>query len=202
MMIGAIAGQLVAQSNLSGGVMVLSPGGGVLVLGWEDPSCGRQAQAAHNADKRFPYWGYACDPLYAGNNGVGYPALSVTVAIPQVLAPPPPAPIVRPEVREYHWPSSGSDSNATTFSIVSRDGRVESASMVWVQDNAVCFVTPDGDQGRIPLDSIDRKATRQRNAEKQTELLVARRSQRQESSTVSWEGEVGRREAIEARGLR
>jgi hypothetical protein len=39
--------------------------------------------------------------------------------------------------------------------------------MVWVQDDAVCFVSPDGSQGRMPIDSIDRKATRQRNAEKQ-----------------------------------
>jgi hypothetical protein len=39
--------------------------------------------------------------------------------------------------------------------------------MVWGQDDAVCYATPDGGQGRMLIDSIDRKATRQRNAEKQ-----------------------------------
>ena len=174
-MIGAVAGQLAAQANLSGGVVVLSFGG-LLVPGtsslnfWSDPPCDRPAQAGRHGDKGFPYWGYACDPSYAG------PAPSVTVAIPQVAAPPvppPPAPTIRPEVREYNWPSFSSDSSATTFSIISKDGRVQSASMVWVQDDAVCYATPDGGQDRMPIDSIDRKATRQRNADQQLNWLPA-----------------------------
>ena len=105
-MIGAMTGQLAAQTNFSGDVVVLPAGGAVLVprtsSPWwavPDPPCDRQAQAARSGDKRFPYWGYACDPLYAGNNGDGYPAPSVTVAIPQVVAPPQPAP---PPPRPHH----------------------------------------------------------------------------------------------------
>ena len=142
-MIGAMAGQLAAQSS--------------------DPSCGRPPWG----DNKFPYWGYACDPYYASYDG--YPEPSHTITLPQVAAPQPPAPPspVRPEVREYHWPSSGSDTSATTFSIVSKNGRVESATVVWVQDDMLCYVTLDGSQRRVPIVSIDRQATSQRNAEKQ-----------------------------------
>ena len=181
-MIGAIGGQLAAQANLSGGVVVVSAGSAVLVpetfRPWwavPDPPCDRQAQALRNGE-RFPYWGYACDPFYAGNNSSGSRAPSMTVTIPQVVAtaapPPAPASPIRPELREYHWPSSGSDSNATTFSIVAKDGETHSATMVWVQDNALCYATPDGSQRRMPIDSIDLEATRQRNAEKQLTLRL------------------------------
>lgn len=183
-MIGAIAGQLAAQANLSGGLAVLSPGGAVLVPGpsssiwWDDPSCGRQAQVANHGDRAFRYWGYACDPFYGDN---GYPTPGVTLATPQVVAPlqpvPAPAPPARSELREYHWPSSGSNSTTATFSIVGKDGRVESASMVWVQDNTLCYIAPDGSEGRIPIDAVDRNATHQRNAEKQVSFWLPAESQ-------------------------
>jgi len=176
LMIGGLAGQLAAQSNFPGGVMAL--GGAVPVRGtsnsiWSpDPPCGRRADG--HGDNGYAYWG-ACDPLYAGNYGGDYASPSVSVAIPQVVAPPlaaVPSPPVRPEVHEYHWPSSPSDSSATTFSIVSKDGRVQSASAVWVQDDALGYVTPDGSESRMPMDSIDRQATRQRNAEKQLKICL------------------------------
>ncbi len=130
---------------------------------WDDPSCGRQAQAARHADKYFSYWGYACDPMYAGNSGITYSGPRVAVTAPQAAAPPQPAPVppptIRLEVREYHWPSSTSGSGATTFSIISKDGSVQSATAWWVQDGSICFITPDGSQHRIPIDSVDHKAT-------------------------------------------
>ena len=170
-MIGAMAGQLAAQSN--------------------DPSCGRPPWG----DNKFPYWGYACDPYYASYDG--YPEPSHTITIPQVVAPQPPAPPppVRPEVREYHWPSSGSDTSATTFSIVSKNGRVESATVVWVQDEALCYVTLDGSQRRAPIVSIDRQATSQRNAEKHlyfwlpAEKLDRNLAHRQVSAPLTPEGQ-------------
>jgi hypothetical protein len=147
-MIGGIAGQLAAQPNTPGSVVVISAGGAELLLGspnlswWDAPPCGRPA--GRNGHKGFGYWGYACDPLYADNNGNGYPAPSVTVAIPQVVAAlparPPELPI-RPEVHEYNWPSSPGDSSAASFSIVSKDGRIQSATAVWVQDDVLCYVT-------------------------------------------------------------
>jgi hypothetical protein len=178
-MIGGIAGQLAAQPNSPGSVVVISAGGAELLLGspnlswWDNPSCGRPA--GRNGDKGFGYWGYACDPLYANNNVNGYPAPSVTVAIPQVVAAlpaRPPEPPIRPEVHEYNWPSSPSDSSAASFSIVSKDGRVQSAIAVWAQDDTLCYVTPDGSESRMPIDSIDRQATLQRNVEKQLNICL------------------------------
>ena len=177
-MIGGIVGQLAAQPT-PGSVVVISAGGAELLPGspnlswWDAPPCGRPA--GRNGDKGFGYWGYACDPFYAGNNSNGYPAPSVTVAIPQIVAdltPRPPEPQIRPEIHEYHWPSSPSDSSAASFSIVSKDGRVQSAIALWVQDDALHYVTPDGSESRMPIDSIDRQATRQRNAEKQLNICL------------------------------
>jgi hypothetical protein len=144
--IGAMAGQLAAQSN--------------------DPPCGRPSWGHDN----FPSWGYACDPYYASYDN--YPAPSFTSTTPQVvasppLAPPPSPPPLRPEVHEYHWPSSGTDTSATSFSIVSKNGRVESAIVVWVLDDTLCYVTLDGGQRWVPIVSIDRRATTRANAEKQ-----------------------------------
>jgi hypothetical protein len=34
------------------------------------------------------------------------------------------------------------------------------------------YVTPDGSESRMPIDSIDRQATRQRNAEKQLNICL------------------------------
>jgi len=181
-------GQLTAQTS-PGNVVVLSPSRVAVVQWiwnlswWDDASCGRP-----QGDNKFPYWGYACDPFYARNRGYSYPTPSLTIAIPQVVAPqppapppapPPPPPLVRLVVREYHWPSSGDNASATgtntsaaTYSFVSKDGQVESATAVWVQDDALCYVKPDGDHGRTPIVSIDRQATRQRNAGKQPEFSL------------------------------
>ena len=177
-MIGGIAGQLAAQPNSPGSVVVISAGGPEILLGspnlssWDAPPCGRPT--GRNGDNGFGYWGYACDPFY-GNNGNGYPAPSVTVAIPHVVAAlpaRPPEPPIRPEVHEYNWPSSPSDSSAASFSIVSKDGGVQSATAVWVEDDALRYVKPDGSESRMPIDSIDRQATRQRNAEKQLNICL------------------------------
>jgi hypothetical protein len=177
-MIGAFGGQLAAQASSPGNVVVPSAGGAVVVpwiwnlSWWGDPSCGRP-----HGDNGFPSWGYACDPLYAGNYGYSYPVASLTIALPQVEAPqppapPPPPPRARLVVNEYHWPPSGDKPSAATYSIVSKDGRVESATAVWVQGDALCYVKPGGGQGRTPIVSIDRQHTRQRNAEKQLEFSL------------------------------
>ena len=145
------------------------------------PPCADNPELCHHGDSGFPDWGYASDPaFYPDNYGDSYTALpSAIVAIPaiqQADAPPQPTPAsapVRSEMREYHWPSSDSeDSSATTFSLVSKDGRVQSATAVWVQGNALCYYTPDQSTGRMLIDSIDREATRQFNAGKHLSLWL------------------------------
>src|SRR5581483_11374226 len=130
-------------------------------------------------DQFFPFWGAGAiyDPFYAGSYE-NYPLPtppSIVVLIPQFQLPPPPGPPpapIRPQTQEYKWPASasGGDSGATAFSIVSKDQRVRSAIAVWVQNRNLCYVAPDGSNGRIPLNEVDREATRRRNAEKQLNL--------------------------------
>jgi hypothetical protein len=142
------------------------------------PPCTDLPEVCHHGDSNFPDWGYASDPaFYPNNKRVAHPLLSrAIVTIPVILQPNAPAPptpaTLRSEVHEYTWQSSASDSSATTFSIVSKDGRVRLAVAVWLQGDALCYYAPDHSTGRIPLDSIDREATRQRNAEQQLSLSL------------------------------
>ena len=155
---------------------------GVPEWAYRDP-CVETPEVCTHGSSGFPDWGYASDPAFYPNTSRGlYPVLpSAVVAVPviqQAYTPAPPASpspapaVARSEMREYHWPSAASDASAKTYSIVSKDGHVQSATAVWVQDNAVCYYTPDRSTGRMPIDSIDLEATHQRNADKQLNLWL------------------------------
>jgi hypothetical protein len=174
------------------------PGLGASTASWHDHSyrAWERSQWGHNGynnryDNRYNngysngYGGYASDygyggvfdPFYADRyvDSAPAPQAGVVVLMPQVELPPPPPPPpppIQPETREYQWPASASDSSATTFSIVSKDGQVQLATAVWVQDNALCYFTPDGRKGRIQIGSVDRQSTRQRNAENHLNLWL------------------------------
>jgi hypothetical protein len=191
--IGAIVGQLAAQGlnamETAGAayfpayaprtVVALPVGYAVPTLVISNPLRWGQSSgspAGRHGDSGYHDWGYASDPFfYPENYGDAYPVLtSAIVAMPVMQkadAPPPPTP-ARPQMLEYHWPSSDSGSSATTYSIVSKDGRVLLAAAVWVKDNALCYYTPDHSTGRIRIDSIDRQATRQRNGQQQLNLWL------------------------------
>jgi len=127
------------------------------------------------------FWGAFSGGGYAGYPGdyvggyQGQAQPSVVVLMPQMAMPPPPMPPpppARPEIREYNWPASSSSSTPETFSIVTKDHRVESAIAVCAQDGALVYITPDRTNKRIPISSVDREATRQRNAEKHLTLSI------------------------------
>jgi hypothetical protein len=177
-MIGAMVGQLSAQTYSLGTVVVVRLGGAVPALlnpnvsWWGYPP--RGWRAGRHGDMGFHDSGYASDPFYYRDD---YPAQpSVVVVMPQVVASPTPPeqppPPIQSETREYHWPSSGNDSSPTTFSIVSKNGRIQSASAVWVHDDTLSYITPDGREGRMPIDSIDREGTCQRNAQKELNFCL------------------------------
>ena len=168
-MIGAMVAQLPAKD--AGNTITLPLGVAVLVpespnLGWwvDPPPC------SGRSGRRFHSFAYACDPLYAPDKGDGDQAPSISLALPPEVASAPAVPRperpVRPEVHEYHWESSATDSSATVFSIVCKDGRIQSANAIWVEDETLWYLAPDGARGRTPIDFIDRQATRERNAEK------------------------------------
>ena len=91
------------------------------------------------------------------------------VIVPEV--PPPPPEPVRPVIREYIWPES-SGREAVPFSIVSKDGTVRFAVAVWVQAGVLHFTAPDKTSGQIALNTVDRRATAQLNAEKRLRLAL------------------------------
>ena len=125
----------------------------------------------------YPFGGYPLGvsygdaPEYA--DGAPQPGGTIIVLVPQFEAPvlPPPPPI-RPQIHEYNWPAPGGDAMPARFSIVSKDHNVESAVAVWVQDGVVHYVTPDGRDHQMKVQSVDREATRQRNAQKGLSLWL------------------------------
>jgi len=188
MIIGAMSAQVAAQALITEtgggeqisthlvGTVVAQPAGdavtGLVIL--NPRRWGLRPWGTRNGDRGYRDWGYASDPYFHPEEyDDAYLAPStilVTPVIQQAVAPPVPTPPptpARPEMHEYQWPSSDSGSSATTYSIVSKDGVVHSATLVWIQGKTLCYRTSDDSTGRIPIDSIDRDATRHRNGERQ-----------------------------------
>jgi hypothetical protein len=100
------------------------------------------------------------------------------VTIIQQFAPPGPASAeeqsaVTPQIHEYPAPAApSSGAEPATFAIVLKDGSALSASAVTVQGDALQIVDPDGRHRRVSLDTIDREATRRRNAERNLRLQL------------------------------
>ena len=103
------------------------------------------------------------------------PAPSVTII--QQFAPPP-AVAVEPPVTAHiqEYPASAaaprSDSEPALFLIVLKDGSALPAAAVLTQENALQIVDADGQHRRVPLNAIDREATRRRNAERNLRLQL------------------------------
>ena len=109
-------------------------------------------------------WYYGSDYGYPATYGEGYPSGLNIIVTPSQQAPvEPPPPPVQSEMREYQWPSSGSDPGAA-FSIVLKDGTVYRATTVWVQDNTACFTTSDGTRGQVSVTRVNREDTQRANA--------------------------------------
>jgi hypothetical protein len=115
-------------------------------------------------------WGPAGSPT-GGCDSAYQPQPVILVTPPQPQPPPPPAAEpVRPVIHEYRWPDSASAPAA--FSVVAKDGTVRFALAVWIQDGTLHYVAKDGKQERLPLDAVDRAATRQLNAERRLHLWL------------------------------
>jgi hypothetical protein len=91
--------------------------------------------------------------------------------VPPFFPPTPPPPPPQPVLHEYAWPGATNDPSAT-FTIVSNDGTSRSAVAVWVQNNTVRYFTADGTAGRLPLNSVNRAATRTANVAKNLRLSL------------------------------
>jgi hypothetical protein len=129
------------------------------------------------AGRNFGYGGY---PYLWGDYGDAYAQPDLPYAEPAppparyviVQAPPP----VRPEIREYAAPNAAGpespEQEAPTFTIALEGGSTRSAVAVATQGDALFFVDEEGAQQRIPLDEIDRDATRKLNRAKGLDLRL------------------------------
>jgi hypothetical protein len=118
------------------------------------------------------YWGSSLyghdDYLYGHDDHYDFhPDVALVTPAQEPVSPPPPP--ATPVVLEYSWPDSGSGS-ATAFAIVSKDGTVHRALAVWLQDESLCFTTPQGIGQQLPLTQVDGKATTRINAELKLKL--------------------------------
>lgn len=93
---------------------------------------------------------------------------------PVIIQPPPPP--VRPELHEYKWPDSNRDTSAA-FVLMMADGSAHLAIAVWVQDNTINYITPEGAGRRLGLHSVNREGTRLANAAKHLTLWLPAGSQ-------------------------
>ena|SRR5690349_20945501 len=121
----------------------------------------------------LPYYPAAYYP--GPYSDLAQPSPSVTII--QQFAPPPVAavePPVTAHIQEYSpsavAPAPGSE--PAMFAIVFKDGSVLPAAAVMTQGDALQIVDADGQHRRIPLSSIDRDATRRRNAERNLRLQL------------------------------
>ena len=120
-------------------------------------------------------WGF---PDYFGDyappaNGWGAddgPGNIVLMPVPvAVEPPPPPPPPARPVMHEYHWPQSA-NMPFQPFSIVTKDGKVYAATMVWTQGDTIHFNVWNGGVDVMPLASISRELTEAANDKKNLHL--------------------------------
>ena len=116
-------------------------------------------------------------PLLLGGDDSGYPPASNIIIMeqppPQTIVQQVPRETVRAEIHEYQ-PTATAEPVPTeeqpAFAIVLKDGSVQSAVAVAVQDEVLHYVDPDGQHRRVSLDSVDRQATRRVNRERKLEL--------------------------------
>jgi hypothetical protein len=85
-------------------------------------------------------------------------------AQPAPKPPEPPKLVVHDYTKEF-GPETPGDTR-TTFSIVGSDRTIRSAIAVWVQHDTLSYIAPDGGQGKLPMESVNREQTKQVNAEK------------------------------------
>ena len=126
----------------------------------------------------FAAWGFpaaysAFEPWGSYYDYDRQPQVIVVALQPVEPAQPPPAPPDPPRsaVHEYNWEPAAADA-APFFSLVGKDGTVRLAIAVWVQDGTVHSTARDGTAQSMPLDAIDRDATRRANRQNRLSLWL------------------------------
>ncbi len=83
---------------------------------------------------------------------------------------------VRPEIREYKQttPTEAvpSEAERPAFVVALKDDSTHSAVAVWVQDDFLHYVDPEGRHRQVSLDQVDHDATRKLNRERKLNLWL------------------------------
>jgi hypothetical protein len=131
------------------------------------PQRGQRSQGFYG----LPYYPAAYSDSEAPTSG-GLTIIQQFAPPPAVVSAEEPLPVA-PQIREYPTPQAPAPAGEpATFAIVLKDGKTLSAAAVTAQGAALQIVDPDGGHQRVPLDSIDREATRRRNAERNLRLQL------------------------------
>ena len=163
-----------SQSSATFGIPPLGP---IPPLGGSAPSFGFDNQFGFGR-RFFPSSAFfpSAFPLFLGGYDPGYPPASNIIIMeqppPQTIVQQVPRETVRAEIHEYK-PTAAEPVPAEeqpVFAIVLKDGSVQSAVAVSVQDEVLHYVDPDGQHRRVPLDTVDREATRRVNRKRKLEL--------------------------------
>ena len=122
-------------------------------------------------------------PFLLGDYEDGYSPYSPAPSVVVIEQPPayftlPQAPMEPPKSEIYEYKNGAEDrttpseGDSPAFAIVLRDGSVDSAIGVTLQENMLHYVQPEGGHRTIPLDAIDRQATRRLNRERGLDLQL------------------------------
>jgi len=127
----------------------------------------------------YYYQGYWDSAFYGRDTYEAAPS-GADLIMPALEPESPPPPPATPVVQEYSWPPDSDSGSAATFAIVSKDGTVHRALAVWIQDESLCFTTPNGIGQQLPLNEVDGKATTRKNAELKLKLPMPLRDSYQD----------------------
>jgi hypothetical protein len=115
-------------------------------------------------------WGYSVD--FGTPAADQTPARPSVIVIPPLNPPAPPPPPAHAVISEYHWPTLDEDASAAVFSIVTSDGAIHCATMVWMDGNLLRFTTCNGTMDQVLQSSISRDRTHQANVGKNLKVWL------------------------------
>ena len=112
---------------------------------------------------------------YQQDNSAQQATPTLVVVTPETALPAAPPLPVQGHVREYAKTNAPETSDAppAEFAVVGKDRVSHRAVAVWAQDGVLHYIDPDGAGGKMPLDAVDREATRQANAAKGLRLQLS-----------------------------
>ena len=157
------------------GTIGIPPLGTLPPMGGTVPTVIRRPGRGLGGGYGYGYWFPGAYDGYPADNSAQQAAPSLVVVTPETLMPAMPPRPVQGEVRDYTKtnPPETAQGPPAEFAVVGKDHVAHSAVAVWAQDNMLHYIDPDGAAAKMPLDAVDREATRLANAAKGLRLQLS-----------------------------